>query len=172
MNDELTRKEIISNLFYAYANDLYRYAYYILGNSSDAKDAVQDTFVHVIRAWGGFRFESDPKTWLWRIARNAITDVARRRQRRRESSTPVDIALEHLPSVSDEPSVELMDAIGRLPMNQRQVVILRLVQSFSTSQTAVALDWSEPKVRSQLHAAVVRLRSDFHRMEQEDSYGL
>ncbi|MFD1677141.1 RNA polymerase sigma factor [Alicyclobacillus fodiniaquatilis] len=158
----------VHELFQTYSNDLYRYAFYMLRNESDAKDAVQEIFIRVIRGWEGFRGDSSVKTWLWSIAKNYLHDVERKRKNQRIVQGNGSADFVSVPS--DEGYIELQNVILALPESQRQVVTLRLIHDMSTSDTAIILGWTESKVRTILHKAVVKLRE--YLSEGVDSYGV
>jgi RNA polymerase sigma factor (sigma-70 family) len=62
----------------------------LLGNTSDAEDAVQEAFLKLYRSWGAFKGESLRSTWLYRILVNTCYDIGRRRKRTPEPATPDD----------------------------------------------------------------------------------
>jgi len=57
-------------------------------NDADAQDVVQNVFITLLRALGAFRLDRDKgrfRTWLWRVARNAVVDWGRARGRLRRA---------------------------------------------------------------------------------------
>jgi RNA polymerase sigma-70 factor (ECF subfamily) len=64
-----------------YGDELYRYALSLLGEESDAEDAVQETFAAAIRTRTSFSGNSSEKTWLFGILKHKITDHFRRKYR-------------------------------------------------------------------------------------------
>lgn len=157
---EASKDESVSTLYSLYADEIFQYACYLLGNQADARDVVQETFLRVVRAWDDFRYEAGAKTWLWRIAKNCIVDTQRRRKRNRED-THADVAVfETVVAGSPVTSLELMEMVMNLPDFQRQVVTLRFIHDFSTEETASILGCTGSKVRNTLHKAVVRLRME------------
>src|SRR5277367_6470169 len=60
----------------------------LLGSSSDAEDAVQETFLKVQRSIAGFRGQSSFVTWAFRILVNTCHDARRKRVRRKEDANP------------------------------------------------------------------------------------
>jgi RNA polymerase sigma-70 factor (ECF subfamily) len=53
-------------------NDVYRFAYSLTRNESDAQDLVQETFLRAFRSWHTFQPGSDARRWLFTICRNAF----------------------------------------------------------------------------------------------------
>lgn len=62
-----------------YYQKVYKLALYYLGNSADAEDATQQTFVKVLEKLASFRGEADLFTWVYRIACNISISILRRR---------------------------------------------------------------------------------------------
>jgi len=137
----------------------------MLGNSPEAEDIGQETFIRFYRALGSFRGESSVKTYITRIAMNQAINEIRRRQRSRKvfSSTPA----EELPDIPDErqahdtgPDRELIEqAIQKLDDDFRAVVVLRLIDGYSTAETAEILDIPVGTVLSRLSRAQKKLKS-------------
>jgi len=53
-------------------NDVYRFAYSLTRNESDAQDLVQETYLRAFRSWHTFQPGSDARRWLFTICRNAF----------------------------------------------------------------------------------------------------
>ena len=74
--------------FEEFRRELTGYCYRMLGSSSEAEDAVQDTMVKAWRSWDSFEGRASIRTWLYRIAHHARIDMHRSPQRR---ATPMDL---------------------------------------------------------------------------------
>ena len=137
----------------------------MLGNSPEAEDVGQETFIRFYRALGSFRGESSVKTYITRIAMNQAINEIRRRKRSGKvfSSTPAD----GLPDVPDKrsgdddgPDRELIEqAVQKLDDDFRAVVVLRLMDGYSTAETAEILDIPVGTVLSRLSRAQKKLKS-------------
>ncbi|MCF8564574.1 sigma-70 family RNA polymerase sigma factor [Alicyclobacillus tolerans] len=77
MIDGSSSKELIRSLYDLYSNDVYRYAWATLGDSTEAHDVVQEVFLRAYRSLNSYRHDASAKTWLMTIARNYIFDVLR-----------------------------------------------------------------------------------------------
>jgi RNA polymerase sigma-70 factor (ECF subfamily) len=164
-----------------YRTELTAYCYRMLG-STEAEDAVQETF---IRAWRGYdRFEGRAafRSWLYRIATNVCFDMLNGRQRRARpmdlgpSCEPVVSNLRELPEVTwiepvpDQLVVSETDpaavietretirlafvaALQHLPARQRAVLILCEVLRWQASEAAELLETSVASVNSALQRA-------------------
>ncbi len=149
--------EATERLFDLYRHDVYRYARFTLGDPSDAEDVVQDVFIRVLRNWDRYRGDAAPKTWLWTIVRSSIADAARRRKRQTRRDLAAASTFEEAAEPTDVP-LEIEEALRELPQAYREVVVLRLLQDWSTGECATMLGWSESKVKTTLHRAVAKLR--------------
>ncbi|MCF8566479.1 sigma-70 family RNA polymerase sigma factor [Alicyclobacillus tolerans] len=155
MHQSQKRSEIIEHLFSMHADSIYRYAKYSLPCDVDAKDVVQEVFLRAFRNLDQFKGE-DPKTWLFRIARNCVFDVLRKKRSERAYLANQNHQLK--PYASIESLLELEDALSRLQPTYRQVLILRWIQDLTVEQTAAVLGWSDVKVRVMFHRAKKKLR--------------
>lgn len=156
--------EIIRTLFEQHADAIYRYAKYSLPRGIDAKDVVQEVFLRAFQGWGDFNGKADPKTWLFKIARNYIYDLLRKKQRQRiyEANMPKSDGFAELDTM-----IELEDVLRRLKLSHRQVLNLRWIQGMTVTETAQVLGWSQSKVRLTFH----RARKKLHELLQESSSG-
>jgi RNA polymerase sigma-70 factor (ECF subfamily) len=162
-------------LFVEYAPRVYRLARHLLGNDTDAEDATQDTFVQVLRKLPTFRAEASLPTWLYRIAFNAALACRRRRAARARHQVPGDPAVfaangRHLAPVRrrrENPAGRALDherhrlieeAIGRLPVDYRDVYVLADVEELPCPAIAEILGLSVAAVKCRLHRARLWMR--------------
>ena len=123
-----------------------------LRDPEEAADAVQDAFISAFRAAGKFRAESAVTTWLHRIVVNACLDRIRRRQARPTSPLPDEGPGE--PAVPGdqyadrEVAMDIEQALGSLPVDQRAVIVLVDVEGYSVADAAIALSVAEGTVKS------------------------
>ncbi len=72
---------VLEELFSAYYKDIYRYLYSLCRDASLSEDLTSEVFLEVVKSIGGFRAESDVKTWLFSIARHRWFKYLRRKKR-------------------------------------------------------------------------------------------
>lgn len=136
----------------------------LLGNPSDAEDAVQDAFLKLYRGLAGFKGDSALSSWLHRILVNACYDIGRRRKRRTEVTEPEpagDRPAFDPPAPGADPSVRLTleRSLDRLPRLPRTVFVLFEVEGFKHREIAEILDIAEGTSKHALFAAKKELQS-------------
>ena len=141
-------------LYQAHGPRLKSVAFHIVGNRQDAEDAVQETFLKLYRAIGGFQGQSSIGTWLCRIVINVCYDLARKRQR--EAEPPGD---DHAAPVSQIGlKVALDDAIRRINPRHRMVFLLFEVEGMRHSEIGSILDIPEGTSKAWLFEAKKELK--------------
>ncbi|MBF4769326.1 RNA polymerase sigma factor [Nocardioides agariphilus] len=140
----------------------------LLGAGADAEDVVQEAFVKAYAALGGLRPGAPFRPWFLRIVanetRNLHRSAGRRRARERKAWDQAEPLLRAAPgdpaqSVAEqERRTALVERLGALSADQRQVVILRYLLDLDEAETAAALGWPRGTVKSRLHRALRRLR--------------
>lgn len=134
----------------------------MLGRSVEADDVGQETFVRFYRNLNRFRGDSSIGTYLTRIAINLSLNAIKRRQRQRQRFVSRDnenlvldepaVHEEHAADAADQAAV-VRQAISRLSPDHRAVLVLRLVEGYSTRETADLLDVPVGTVLSRLSRA-------------------
>ena len=143
----------------AVVDDLYRIARLVLRDTDSAEDAVQETLV---RAWRDLPALRDParfEPWIRRVLMRAITDEFRSRRRQRAAITLLRIE-PSFPDSSDELATreQLNRGFGRLSVDHRAVLVLRLYQGLSLEETATTLGIPVGTAKSRLHYATEAMR--------------
>lgn len=148
-------------LYRRYLDRVYSYAFYQLGDHHEAEDATERTFLAALAAIDGFTDEGATfRAWLFRIAHNAIANAHRSRHRRR--TEPIADAERHQAPGADPAGLvaradegrELRAALARLPIERRQVIVLRFVDELSAREIGAVLGRSEGAARVLLHRAL------------------
>jgi RNA polymerase sigma-70 factor, ECF subfamily len=135
---------------------VYRLTAAILGNEADARDAAQETFVAAWRELPRLREPHRFEAWLQRIAINASRMTLRARGRRRVREIPSSevVALATHVSPDDRPDVRLLDsALGRLPLDQRAILVLHHLEGRPLEEIAGILDIPLGTAKSRLFHA-------------------
>jgi RNA polymerase sigma-70 factor (ECF subfamily) len=138
---------------------VYRLTYAILGDEADARDAAQDTFVTAWRQILKLRDADRFNAWLQRVAINAarMTHRARRRRGVREiAASRMAGGLPDLPATArdaDRDAQRLDAAMRRLPLAQREILVLHHLDGRSVVELADILELPSGTVKSRLHTA-------------------
>jgi len=149
-------------LYRRYLDRVYGYAFYLLGDHHDAEDATERTFLAALDAIGRFRDEGASfRSWLFRIAHNQVANALRARARGRRRAAPLDSISEPIDDADPAREVDAADdarrvrrAVGSLPDDRRQVVVLRFVDGLSAREIGAVLGRSEGAVRVLQHRAL------------------
>jgi len=137
----------------------------MLGQCPEADDVGQETFVRLYRSLKNFRSESKLGTYLTRIAINLSLNELKRRNRRKKLffQKPIDeihdLPDENAHAESNEDREIVQQAIGKLEAKFRLVVVLRLIDGYSTEETAKILKIPIGTVLSRLARGQKKLRT-------------
>ncbi len=151
------------HLFRKYGAKMKSVAFNLLGNPTDAEDAVQDAFLKVHRGIRNFRGQSAFSTWMYRILVNACYDMRRRGMRRLEEPAPEMPEGEELPhppapAVNHPLRMALESCVAKLSDAYRNVFLLYEVEGFAHGEIAEMLGISEGASKNRLFEAKRELR--------------
>jgi RNA polymerase sigma-70 factor, ECF subfamily len=158
-------RSAFTRLVELYQDMAYGTALSILGNTSDAEDAVQDAMIAAYTSLARLR---DPKTfgsWLRSIVRRTAINVLKTRQRKSFASMEAENAVYASGRVSSlrfeklQQSSELRDAVGLLPPVQREAVFAYYMNGSTYERTADYLGVPVSTLRARLRRARVKLRN-------------
>jgi RNA polymerase sigma-70 factor (ECF subfamily) len=162
------RDEAVERLVREHARLAYRIAYGVLRSHQDAEDAVQETFVRVLRYSARLASVSNPKTWLARIAWRVAVDKSKRQRKRQEVALEGDdVGLPENPSEAISVEAALQSAgmgaalekfIAALPAKLREPLILSTIEEMTPREAAAVLGINEAAVRSRAFRARQILR--------------
>jgi RNA polymerase sigma-70 factor (ECF subfamily) len=135
----------------------FRTACLILGNPSDAEEAVQEAFLRAWRFRASLSSGSDVRRWLYRVVVNTCYSKLRTEIPHRDRRAS-DAELEQLASPVDasrdvEGAHDILTALGDLPTHLRVVVVLRYYADLSEREIATAVGRPQGTVKSRLHEA-------------------
>lgn len=137
------------------------------GAGAEAEDVVQDAFISAWRALPRFVEGRPLRPWIVKIVATAAHDRRRTGARRRGILHKFARSIAAADAASSDEHVEhieirtmLIEALDRLPTQQRTVVVYRYLLQLSEQETADALGWPNGTVKSRLARALHRLRDD------------
>ncbi|MFA6254313.1 MAG: sigma-70 family RNA polymerase sigma factor [Candidatus Paceibacterota bacterium] len=170
-DNELTIEQVVDE----YLKVIYRFAYRLVGNESDASDIAQEVMVKVWKNLDKYDPSQNFKPWLFKIARNTAIDWLRRRRQIPFSSldrvdeeggekafadTVVDLEL--LPDevfAQAEVQEKFKQALETIPLNERTIVTLHLEEDLTFNEIAEIVDRPLNTVKSAYRRSLVKLRS-------------
>ena len=154
---------------------IFALAFGMLGREEDARDATQETFLAAFRNLRGFRGEAKVSSWLHRIAVNQCITRQRRAKVRSEAAlddeverdassfaTPLEISPARLVE-GRERSDAVKLAVNSLPVELRQVIVMKEFEELTFREIADALDLPLSTVKSRLYTALGQLQMRLER---------
>ena len=146
----------------------------MLGNIQQAEDVGQDTFIRLFYSLAKFRGDSKLSTYIQRIAINLSLNEIKRGKRfvslfsRNDSEdniTEKEIQDKHLNTEEDSDLKEILEkAIATLPADYKAVVVLRLIQGYSSKESAEILEVPVGTVLSRLSRARDQLQDEINKL--------
>lgn len=142
---------------------VFRLAYLLLGDSDEAEDVAQETFIRAFRALNQFDKARPLRPWLLQIARNLAYNRQRSVRRyvaalQRWFESQPDSTTEAAPDTNSNED-ELYDVIRKLRRSDQEVIYLRYFLELGVEETADALGIAPGTVKSRLSRALGRLRA-------------
>ena len=149
---------------------IFALAFGMLGREEEARDATQETFLAAFRNLRGFRGEAKVSSWLHRIAVNQCITRQRRARVRAETALEDDFAgdagslsipARESPAVTVESrqrTEAVRRAVGSLPPDLRQVIVMKEFEEMTFQEIAETLDVPLSTVKSRLYTALKQLR--------------
>jgi|HubBroStandDraft_6_1064221.scaffolds.fasta_scaffold95900_3 RNA polymerase sigma-70 factor (ECF subfamily) len=174
-------RTVFECLYRLHSRRVYAVCLRMVGNTAEAEDLTQETFLLLLRKIHTFRGESAFSTWLYRLAVNLVL------MRLRRKSPPTD-SLEAALDPDDETAsphpaprmgapdlllegsidrINLERSIKQLPVGYRTVFVLHDIQGYEHHEIAEILGRSVGVSKSQLHKARMRLRELLHEVRRE-----
>lgn len=152
----------------------YRLARLLVKRDEDAQDIVQDAYVKALKGFEGFR-GGNARAWILMIVRNTAFTWLKKHYAHSEV-IPFDEAV-HQPvteeSLSEpaheERSRQLREALARLPVEFREILVLRDIEGWSYKELASALKLPSGTVMSRLNRARQHLREEIAKVQLRES---
>ena len=159
---------------------IFALTYGILGREEEARDATQETFLAAFRNLRGFRGEAKVSSWLHRIAVNQCISRQRRSKVRSELAlddehdkdaggfaTPSEYSPANVAEGRQE-TLAVRRAINSLPIELRQVVVMKEFEELTFREIADVLDLPLSTVKSRLYTALKQLQMRLQKFESRN----
>jgi len=147
---------------------IYTYAYYKVGNATEAEDITEQVFLKALEAIGRYTWKKGVpfSSWIFKIAHNQVVDYFRAQGKVINKAIDEE-QINKLPdekrSFEEEVDLKLLledaqKAISKLNEDQQSVILLKFLSGFSNAEIANFLNKSEGAVKSLQHRVLVSLR--------------
>jgi RNA polymerase sigma-70 factor (ECF subfamily) len=158
----LDSKEDFKQAYQDYSQAIYRFLYWQTHDPGLSQDLTSATFERAWRSRNTFH-GGQAKAWLYRIARNLLTDYWRKKK---------DLFIDDMPGLSEQITddsapfdydaektiSQLGKSLHMLPEDLRAIVVLRFIDGLSAKEVGEILDLSEGNVRVMQFRALRKLR--------------
>jgi RNA polymerase sigma-70 factor, ECF subfamily len=168
--------DLINALVVEFGTALKGVAWSLTRNVADAEDAVQETFLRVLRHVDRLAEVRDYRRWLIRITWNVVLD-GKRRLHNRQHAADFDKELRSIHAPENTPEsqllisegyIRILRAVESLPAPEREVFLLSAVEGQSSSEIAQGLGTTESAIRSRLYRARALLKIGLDRENAAD----
>lgn len=158
--------ETLEEAFVRCQSELMGLLYHMVGNTEDARDAYQDTFVKCWRNRDQVPSVQNLKAWIFRIALNTGRDMRQTAWRRHRRDLPDDASDLAGDSSSPEAAVErteqltlIRTAVSQLRSEEKEVFLLRQNAEMTYEEIAEALGIPSGTVKTRMRLALAKLRT-------------
>lgn len=153
----------VEALYQKYYPKIYNYGFMQMGDAQAAEDLASDVMLKMIESMHKYTFRGLPfGAWVFRIARNRLIDLHRRRRRRGEvdlsGSLSSALASPHALAERALERGQIQIALKHLTDEQRQVIVLKFIQGFDNRSIGKIMGRSEGAIKSLQHRALGALR--------------
>ena len=166
------KQSIFEELCLPHLDAAYNLARWLVGRDEDAQDVVQDAYVRALKGFNGFRGDN-ARAWLLAIVRNTAYSWLKKHAKQ-SYMIPFDPAIHArtndtpLYESSREERVQQLDeALNRLPVKMRELLVLREMEGWSYKQLASILNVPSGTVMSRLSRARQRLHQELAGVRQK-----
>ncbi|KAA3648785.1 MAG: RNA polymerase sigma factor [Chloroflexi bacterium] len=150
-----------------HSHEIYVYLWRMLGDTQDAEDCLQDTFLRAYKAYKRLDEKANTRAWLYKIATNVARTHLKKRSRTTSRTSDLDPQL-----LGQNPNLdinldtaqqleEVSAAVQLLPEKQQAALMMRKYQELSYPEIATALKTSEESARANVYQALKKLRKQF-----------
>ncbi len=166
-----------------YQKKIFNTTFRMLGDREDALDLAQEAFLKIYKNIKSFKGKSSLSTWIFKITTNLCRDELRKRQRdlttgslsEKIETNEGEIKKEikdfsfnpEKISLNNELKKQIQKIIDNLPMDQKEVIVLRDLEGFSYKEIAQITDVSLGTVKSRISRARRKLKEELNLLAKE-----
>lgn len=173
-------EEALEMIYVRYQKPVYHFSYRILANRADAEDATSETFVKVSTKKMTYEPKAKFSTWIFTIARNTCLTWIRKQKHlfsffgfknEEGEMTEIEIVDESLSPHEDvskkDTAEKVKEAIRKLPLSQREAIVLREYHDLSYAEISSVLSCSLENVKILIYRGRENLRQILSSVIQE-----
>lgn len=157
-------KQAVGKLYDRHQPHIYRFVWSRVQHQQTAEDMTGEIFTRMVKNLPHYQDSGTPfRAWLYRIARNLLTDYFRQSARQipldevenlMESTESLDTVVQHKITVSS-----VTEALAKIDPEQREVVVMRFLVRLPIKEVAISLNKTVPAVKSLQHRGLQALRA-------------
>lgn len=157
-------KQAVGKLYDRHQPHIYRFVWSRVQHQQTAEDMTGEIFIRMVKNLPHYQDGGTPfRAWLYRIARNLLTDYFRQSARQisldevenlMESTESLDTVVQHKITVSS-----VTKALAKIDPEQREVVVMRFLVGLPIKEVAISLNKTVPAVKSLQHRGLQALRA-------------
>lgn len=156
-----TTTEHLEHTIEKYGDTLFRIAMVLLANKHDAEDAVQETFIRLLKADPDFRDKEHEKAWLIKVITNQCRDV--QRFRARHPTYELDICSDYSLETEED---SILEALFMLPDKYKMPIYLHYIEGYSIKEISGITHCTQNAVKKQLQRGREVLRLEYEEANQ------
>ena len=156
-------KTAFENLYSAVYRDLYKFAFYTIGNSEQAKDAVSETFLDAYKGIGKLKNTDKFDIWIIKILSGKCKRQMREKYDKVTIQNPKVIQFDELTGVegktdNKEEKIDLERAMSILNKTDRMIVTLCIIEGYKSEEVGKILHIKSSTIRSKLNRSLNKLK--------------
>ncbi len=151
--------EAFGELYELYAKDMFRFAYYYLGSSAAAEDAVSECTVIAFQKIGDLRKTSAFKSWLFKILHNCCNKALREKMVNMQNVEYSSLVSLSADEKDENESISLKNALKKLSDEEREIIILYYSSGYTSKEIGEITGLKDSTVRSKLMRSNEKLRT-------------
>ena len=163
------QKEALNLIIGKYYDEIYRFCVYLTGNMTDSYDITQEVFLKFIRYVDTYRYKN-LKGYLLTIARNLCCDYFRQKKDTAPLEDAPESGGEDTGLAALESGMAFRQALQRLTLEQREVIILRVYEELKFQEIAKLLGCNLSTVKSRYRLGIRKLSELLDRNLFEGGY--
>jgi len=177
------KKEAIEMIYMRYKIPILNFSLKMLGNRADAEDVTHEVFLALVSHKYNYHPEAKFSTWLFTVARNSCISRIRKRKytvsmwfQSKENDTYDQWQVADSQKLSDqeleqkEKAGHVKAAMSKLPLNQKEALILREYHAFSYNEISHILNCSLENVKILIFRAREQLRHELRSLIKENNH--